>query len=132
MLQREIQQNNVRFSQGADIARILSHPSHGNLPVALLARNNDGPVQSTIIKTSPQSVIEIFPIDTNSQSLSSAFSAIRACETFRDLKLKVAAYSIKHLSKEPFLEETYEDFTSSLQIYVDELLPGGDQDAFRA
>jgi len=105
---------------GTGIARILSHPSHGNFAVALLARNKDSltSIKSTIIKTSPQSVIEIFPTDTSPQSLSPAFSAIRACETFRDLKLKVAVFSIKHSSKKPFLEETYEDFTSSLQIYV--------------
>lgn len=30
----------------------------------------------------------------------------------------MAIYSIKHSSKKPFLEETYEDFTESLQQYV--------------
>jgi hypothetical protein len=30
----------------------------------------------------------------------------------------MAIYSIKHSSKKPFLEETYEDFTNSLETYV--------------
>jgi hypothetical protein len=30
----------------------------------------------------------------------------------------MAIYSIKHSSKKPFMEETYEDFTGSLESYV--------------
>jgi hypothetical protein len=30
----------------------------------------------------------------------------------------MAIYSVKHSSKKPFMEETYEDFTESLDTYV--------------
>ncbi|CZR59240.1 uncharacterized protein PAC_09132 [Phialocephala subalpina] len=65
---------------GTGIARILSHPKHGNMAVALLARRPE--------------------------NLSS------------NLKLKVAVYSVKHSSKKPFMDETYEEFTESLEQYV--------------
>jgi NAD(P)-dependent dehydrogenase (short-subunit alcohol dehydrogenase family) len=47
-----------------------------------------------------------------------AFQEIRNHASFKDLKLKVAVYSIKHSSKKPFMSETYGDFTSSLETYV--------------
>ncbi|KAI9762491.1 MAG: hypothetical protein M1835_008028 [Candelina submexicana] len=105
---------------GTGIARIFVHPSHGNLAVALLARRQESldSVVSTVRKSCPDSIIETFPSDTSPTSLVNTFSAIRAHSSFKDLKLKVAVYSIKHSSKKPFLAETYEDFTQSLETYV--------------
>jgi len=106
--------------QGTGIARILSHPSHGNLAVALLARRADSLNQiATTLKTAtPDSIIETFPTDTTPASISKTFAAIRTHPPFHALKLKLAIYSIKHSSKKPFMTETYEDFTSSLETYV--------------
>ncbi|KAI9871899.1 MAG: hypothetical protein M1830_002297 [Pleopsidium flavum] len=105
---------------GTGIARILSHPSHGNLAVALLARRAEPLTQiATTLKTAtPDSVIETFPTDTTPASLTKTFAAIRTHAQFKSLKLKLAIYSIKHSSKKPFLSETYDDFTSSLESYV--------------
>ncbi|KAF2873248.1 hypothetical protein BDV95DRAFT_593603 [Massariosphaeria phaeospora] len=105
---------------GTGIARMLSHASHGNLAVALLARNPESlnAVVSSVRKTSPDAVLETFPTDTSKASLEKAFKDIKAHQSFRDLKLDMAIYSIKHSSRKPFLEETYEDFTDSLETYV--------------
>ncbi|KAE8451886.1 hypothetical protein EG329_002727 [Mollisiaceae sp. DMI_Dod_QoI] len=105
---------------GTGIARILSHPNHGNLAVALLARRpeNLSSVRANLEKTSPGSTIETFPTDTSPQNLKSAFQSIRSHNSFKDLKLKVAVYSVKHSSKKPFMNETYEEFTESLEQYV--------------
>ncbi|TVY87199.1 hypothetical protein LAWI1_G007356, partial [Lachnellula willkommii] len=75
-------------------------------------------VRANLKETSPGSIIEAFPSDTSPTQLQSAFQSIRAHSSFKDLKLKVAVYSVKHASKKPFLDETYEDFTSSLEQYV--------------
>jgi hypothetical protein len=50
--------------------------------------------------------------------LERAFKEIKEHQSFKDLKLQMAIYSIKHSSKKPFLEETYGDFTESLEQYV--------------
>lgn len=106
--------------QGTGIARILSHPSHGNLAVALLARRPESLTQiaASLKKDAPTSVIETFPTDTSPASLSKAFSAIRTHASFANLRLTIAIYSVKHSSKKPFLAETYDDFTGSLVTYV--------------
>src|SRR5262249_4047127 len=106
--------------QGTGIARILSHPSHGNLAVALLARNPENlkSVVSTIRQTSPNAVLEAFPSDTSPDSLKKAFKDIQAHSSFRGLKLAIAIYSVKHSSKKPFMEETYDEYTNSLETYV--------------
>jgi len=106
--------------QGTGIARILSHPSHGNLAIALLARRPESLQQiSHSLKTaSPDSIIETFPTDTSPTSLTNTFTAIRTHPSFRTLKLSLAIYSIKHSSKKPFLTETYDDFVGSLDTYV--------------
>jgi len=105
---------------GTGIARILSHPQHGNLAVALLARRpeNLSNVQQNLSKTAPGSVIETFATDTAPHNLQKAFKAIREHASFKDLKLRVAVYSVKHSSKKPFMTETYEEFTESLEQYV--------------
>ncbi|PVH81652.1 NAD(P)-binding protein [Cadophora sp. DSE1049] len=105
---------------GTGIARILSHPKHGNLAVALLARRQEGlnSVRSNLQQTSPGSVVETFPTDTSPTNLKQAFQSIKSHSSFKDLKLKVAVYSVKHSSKKPFMNETYEEFTESLEQYV--------------
>ncbi|MCJ1305655.1 hypothetical protein MMC08_008470 [Hypocenomyce scalaris] len=105
---------------GSGIARILSHPSHGNFAVALLARSPStlSSTHSNLKSTSPGSTIETFPTDTTPDSLTKTFSAIRSHPSFKGLKLSIAVYNVKHSSKKPFMEETHKDFTDSLETYV--------------
>ena len=63
-------------------------------------------------------MLEAFPSDTSKASLEKVFADIKAHESFKGLKLKLAIYSIKHSSKKPFLEETREEFEESLETYV--------------
>ncbi|KAF2497448.1 NAD(P)-binding protein [Lophium mytilinum] len=105
---------------GAGIARILSHPSHGNLAVALLARRPE-PLHdlcASLRKSSPNAVLEAFPTDTSPASLKKAFADIKAHDSFKGLKLQMAVYSVKHSSRKPFMDETYDEFTESLETYV--------------
>lgn len=62
--------------------------------------------------------MESFPSDTSPTQLHSAFQAIREHNAFKDLKLKVAVYSVKNSSKKPFMNYNYEEFTSSVEQYV--------------
>lgn len=73
---------------------------------------------ATVHETSPDAVLEAFPSDTSKASLEKAFEDIKAHERFAGLKAEVAIYSVKHSSKKPFLEETREEFESSLEEYV--------------
>jgi NAD(P)-dependent dehydrogenase (short-subunit alcohol dehydrogenase family) len=75
-------------------------------------------ISSNLKETSPGSVIESFPTDTQPDNIKKAFQSIKNHNSFKNLKLRVAIYSIKHSSKKPFLTETYEDFTQSLEDYV--------------
>ena len=106
-------------TSGAGIARVLAHPSQGNLAVALLARNPDNlnSLAKGLRSTTPNP-IETFPTDTSPEKLSKAFADIRSHPSFKDLKLKIAIYHIKHSSKKPFLEETHQQFTTALDEYV--------------
>ncbi|KAF9740674.1 hypothetical protein PMIN06_005004 [Paraphaeosphaeria minitans] len=105
---------------GTGIARILSDPSHGNLAVAILARRPESlnEVVSTVRKTSPNAILETFATDTSKISLENTFKEIQKHHSFKNLKLNMAIYSIKHSSKKPFLEETREEFEDSLGTYV--------------
>jgi len=105
---------------GAGIARILAHPSHGNLAVALLARRPEplNDLAKKLRSEVPGGVLEAFPTDTSPESLKKTFSAIKDCKSFAGLKLEVSIFSVKQSSKKPFMEETYDDFTQSLQTYV--------------
>jgi len=90
---------------------VLSSPTQGG-PENLQA------VISKVRSTSPNAVLEAFPTDTSKASLEKVFADIKAYDSFRGLKLKLAIYSIKHSSKKPFLEETREEFEESLETYV--------------
>ena len=90
------------------------------MAVALLARRQESlsSVRSNLQKTSPGSIVETFATDTSPNNLKSAFQSIKSHNSFKDLKLKVAVFSVKHSSKKPFITETYEEFTESLEQYV--------------
>ncbi|KAF2718471.1 NAD(P)-binding protein [Polychaeton citri CBS 116435] len=106
---------------GAGIARILAHPDHGNMAVALLARRGEAlsSLKSSLQASTPQgAVFETFATDTSADNLAGAFEAIKAHPSFAGLKLRVAIYNIKHSSKKPFLQETYAAFTESLETYA--------------
>ncbi|KAK0507529.1 hypothetical protein JMJ35_010052 [Cladonia borealis] len=106
-------------TSGAGIARILASPAHGNFAVALLARNPDN--LNTLakgIRSSTPNPIETFPSDTTPEKLTKAFSDIRSHSSFKNLKLRVAIFHVKHSSRKPFLEETHAEFVDSLNTYV--------------
>ena len=106
--------------QGAGIARILASPSHGNLAVALLARRQDSldDLAKDLRSQSPEGVFETFATDTSPDKLRKAFADIKAHQSFKDLKLRLAIYSIKNSSKKPFMEETFDDYMEPLQTYA--------------
>ncbi|KAK5711234.1 hypothetical protein LTR15_012522 [Elasticomyces elasticus] len=105
---------------GAGIARILASPSHGNLAVALLARRPEAlqDLVKNLRSQAPDSVIEAFPTDTSPDKIRNTFAEIKAHQSFKDLKLRLAIYSIKNSSKKPFMQETFEDFMDPLESYV--------------
>ncbi|KAK3669580.1 hypothetical protein LTR78_010518 [Recurvomyces mirabilis] len=105
---------------GAGIARILAHPSHGNLAVALLARRQEAlnDLVKDLRKQTPEGVFETFATDTAPENLRKAFADIESHGSFKDLKLRLAIYSIKNSSKKPFMQETFEDFMDPLATYV--------------
>jgi len=105
---------------GAGIARILAHPSHGNLAVALLARRQDAlnELVKDLRSQTPDGVFETFATDTSPEKLRRAFADINAHPSFKDLKLRLAIYSIKNSAKKPFMQETFEEFMDPLETYV--------------
>lgn len=107
-------------TSGAGIARVLANPSQGNLAVALLARNPDNlkSLCTSLRKSSNGGVLDAFPTDTQPDNLRQTFAAIAAHPDFKDLKLKLSIYHVKHSSKKPFLESTAEEFGESLQTYT--------------
>lgn len=91
-------------TSGAGICRILAHPSQGNLAVAVLARNPENlNAVAKGLRSSTPNPVEAFPTDTSPEKLSMAFSDIRSHSSFKDLKLKVAVFHVKHASKVPWL-----------------------------
>ena len=99
---------------------MLASPEHGNMAVALLARREESlsSLSSGLRSDVPDAVIETFVSDTSPSSLSAAFEAIKSHTSFSNLKLRLAIFSIKHSSKKPFLEESHDAFTQSLETYV--------------
>ena len=95
-------------TSGAGICRILAHPSHGNLAVAVLARNPENlNAVAKGLRSSTPNPVEAFPTDTSPEKLSKAFSDIRSHSCFKDLKLKVAVFHVKHASKVTWLRPIY-------------------------
>ncbi|KAJ9602545.1 hypothetical protein H2200_013088 [Cladophialophora chaetospira] len=105
---------------GAGIARVLSRPSQGNLAVALLSRSGDATLADRISKESNGGILKAFKSDTSEKSLTNAFDEVKqwASSIDKDLKLKMAVWSIKHSHKTPFEDETSSQFGDSLQVYV--------------
>ncbi|KAF4446563.1 hypothetical protein F53441_9790 [Fusarium austroafricanum] len=56
--------------------------------------------------------------NTQPENLRQTFKDIANHADFKDLKLKLAIYHVKHSSKKPFLEETAEEFNDSMQTYT--------------
>ena len=106
--------------QGAGIARILAHPSYGNYAVALLARRQESldDLAKDLRAQTPGAVFETFATDTSPDKLQKAFADIKAHQSFKDLKLRLAIYSIKNAAKKPFLEETHADYMESLETFA--------------
>ena len=107
----------------AGIARVLANPSHGNLAVALLSRTGSPDLASDISASSHGGVLKAFQSDTTRPKLEAAFSEIRKwSESLKhgdeELKLKIAIWNIKHSHRVPFLEETPEKFSDSIETYV--------------
>ncbi|KAK1727760.1 short-chain dehydrogenase/reductase SDR [Colletotrichum acutatum] len=106
-------------TSGAGIARILASPQHGNLAVALLARNPDN-LQNLAadLRKSSNGILHPFPTDTEPGNLRRTFQQIADHADFKDLKLKLAIYHVKNSSRKPFLEETPEDFNDSMSTFA--------------
>ncbi|KAI9146734.1 hypothetical protein HJFPF1_13552 [Paramyrothecium foliicola] len=107
-------------TSGAGVARVLADPAHGNLAVAVLARNSDklDALTLDLRKSSNGGMLHAFPTDTQPENLRSTFQKIAAHPDFANLKLKVAIYHVKNADKKPFLEETPEAFNNTMQTYT--------------
>lgn len=103
----------------AGIARILSSPAFGNMAVALLARK-PGPLNDLAksLQSQTPNAIEAFPTDTSPNNLRKTFMNIRAHQSFHNLKLRVAIFSIRTWAKKPFMSETFEEFMAFQETYV--------------
>lgn len=107
-------------TSGAGIARVLANPAQGNLAVALLARNEDNlqNLCTSLRQTSNGGVLHAFPCDTSPANLQRTFAAISAHPDFRDLKLKLAVFHVKHALKKPYLQTTPEEFERNVAAYT--------------
>ncbi|KAK1658940.1 short-chain dehydrogenase/reductase SDR [Colletotrichum godetiae] len=106
-------------TSGAGIARILASPQHGNLAVALLARNPENlQTLAADLRKSSNGILHPFPTDTQPENLRQTFQQIADHADFKDLKLKLAIYHVKNSSKKPFLEETPEAFNDSMSTFT--------------
>jgi len=90
------------------------------MAVALLARSPDklNDLAKDLRTQTPQGVFETFATDTSPDKLRKAFADIKSHQSFKDLKLQMAIFSIKNSSKKPFMSETFEDFMDPLESYV--------------
>lgn len=107
-------------TSGAGIARFLAHPKHGNLAVALLARNAERleTLAADLRKSSDGGILHPFATDTQPENLRAAFQKIAAHPDLKDLKLTLAIYHVKNAARKPFLDETPEAFNDSMQTYT--------------
>jgi NAD(P)-dependent dehydrogenase (short-subunit alcohol dehydrogenase family) len=111
---------------GSGIARVLANPSHGNLAVALLSRTGSDELASAIAESSHGGVLKAFKSDTTRKALEGAFEEVKKWAgglegddgKNGELKLKLAIWNIKHSHRTPFLEETTERFSESIETYV--------------
>lgn len=99
---------------------LLFPPFNIPSPTNITARRPDS--LNTVIQSlknqNSNAVLEAFPTDTSPANLRKAFADIKAHQSFKGLKLKVAVFSIKNSAKKPFMEETVEDFMAPMETYV--------------
>ncbi|KIV78007.1 hypothetical protein PV11_09775 [Exophiala sideris] len=100
------------------IARILAHPSHGNLAVALLSRSADAGLAERLSRESQGGTLRAFKTDTTESSLTSVFEEIKSWAKSQSVGIKLAIWNIKHSHKVPFEDESPTKFGDSLQTYV--------------
>ncbi|KAI1338113.1 hypothetical protein F5Y15DRAFT_131900 [Xylariaceae sp. FL0016] len=107
-------------TSGAGIARVLAKPAQGNMAVACLARNekNLKDLCQALQDTSGGGVVHPFPCDTTPANLSRTFVEISKHPDFRDLKLKVAIFHVKHALKKPYLETSPDEFERNVASYT--------------
>lgn len=107
-------------TSGAGIARILASPEHGNLAVALLARDAARleSLAADLRTSSGGGVLHPFATDTQPDNLRAAFGKILDHPDFRRLKLVLAVYHVKNSARKPFLEETPEAFDDAMRTYT--------------
>jgi NAD(P)-dependent dehydrogenase (short-subunit alcohol dehydrogenase family) len=107
-------------TSAAGIARVLANPAQGNLAVALLSRSVTSKLADEISQSSNGGILKAFQTDTSRSRLESAYKEIKtwAESIDKDLKLKLALWSIKHSHRTPFLEESNEKFSESIEVYV--------------
>lgn len=86
----------------------------------MLARRQDAlnDLAKDLRSQTPGAVFETFATDTSPDNLRKTFADIKAHQSLKDLKLRLAIYSIKNSSKKPFMQETFEDFMQPLESYV--------------
>lgn len=90
------------------------------MAVALLARRPESlnDVIKSLRSQNPNAVLEAFPTDTKPENLRKAFADIKAHQSFQNLKLNVAVFSIKNSAKKPFMTETFDEFMAPMETYV--------------
>ncbi|KAI1848370.1 hypothetical protein JX265_008849 [Neoarthrinium moseri] len=107
-------------TSGAGIARVLASPAHGNLAVALLARNKDNLTSlcESLRQTSGGGLLHAFPCDTKPSNLQQTFADIGAHPDFAGLKLRVAVFHVKHSLKKPYLQTAPDEFERNVAEYT--------------
>ncbi|KAL9616303.1 MAG: hypothetical protein Q9160_008816 [Pyrenula sp. 1 TL-2023] len=110
-------------TSGFGLAKTLASPTHGNLAVALLARNpsNLSSLTSSVRTASNGGILKDFPADAGSEeSLNEAFRKIKEWNDAElgGLKLRLAVWHVKHSHRTSFEGETISRFRSSLDTYV--------------
>ncbi|KAI8627600.1 short-chain dehydrogenase/reductase SDR [Xylariaceae sp. FL1651] len=108
-------------TSGAGIARVLADPAQGNLAVALLARNKEN--LTSLCAELRQSldnkgVLHPFPCDTSPANLRRVFGEISTHPDFRDLRLRLSVFHVKHALKKPVLETPPEEFERNVAAYT--------------
>ena len=106
---------------GSGIARVLAHPSKGNMAVALVSRSGDATLAERLARESQGGVLRAFNSDTSEASLARVVAEIQTWSMGlggQELKLRLAVWNVKHSHKAPFEDETAARFGDSLQIYV--------------
>lgn len=90
------------------------------MAVALLARRPEAlsDLKKNLKEQVPNGVFESFATDTSPDKLRKAFADIKAHDSFKDLKLRVAIFSIKNSAKKPFMQETFDEFMKPMEDYV--------------